>query len=138
MIVMPIRWLTAFGVALAPAVAETAPLSCVAAYQNSCERRQCRSEAVTGAVRLTIDPASGRGELCTYTYCRAFVLIRYRGQNTSDVVSGLVVSAKRGSVPPRSREPEVDMLLSVDLKRKRFGLTDGSATGLQGWFGTCR
>ncbi|MDH3232522.1 MAG: hypothetical protein OEQ29_03280 [Alphaproteobacteria bacterium] len=135
---MPIRWLGTLGLALTPSIAGAAPLSCVAAYQTTCEQRVCRTEAVTGAVRLTLDPARGRGELCTYSYCRAFVLIRYRGDNTSDVVSGLVVSAKRGSVPPRSREPEVDMLLTVDLKKKRFGLTDGSATGLQGWFGRCR
>ena len=124
---------------LLPAMGHAEERSCVAAYETVCAQKKCRSEPVTGAVRLTIDPASGRGELCTYTYCRAFVLLQYRRYGSAaQTVSGLVVSAQRGSTPPQSKEPEVGMLLTVDLKAMRFGLTDGSATGVSGWFGRCK
>jgi len=138
---MPLRWIAVLGALsmLLPATVRAQQLSCVAAYEMVCAQKKCRSAAVTGAVRLTIDPASGRGELCTYTYCRAFVLLQYRKYGrAAQTVGGLVVSAQRGSTPPRSKEPEVGMLLTVDLKTMRFGLTDGSATGVSGWFGRCK
>ena len=115
-------------------------LSCVAEYEQVCRGKTCRAEAHgAAAVRFTFDPTTASGDLCTYTYCRRFVLIRYRQTEPgAKRVSGLVVSARAGSTKPASERPEVGMALSVDLKKNRFGLTDGSATGMHGWFGSCK
>ena len=134
-------WMAAGVVMLALTGASAAnSLSCVAEYEQVCRGKTCRAEVHgAAAVRFTFDPTTASGNLCTYTYCRRFVLIRYRQAEPGAMrVSDLIVSAKAGSTKPASERPEVGMVLSVDLKKNRFGLTDGSATGMHGWFGSCR
>jgi hypothetical protein len=125
-----------------PAPAKAAPgtmIRCRAEYQQICTDKRCRLDTQAVAVELTFDRAIGSGELCTFTYCRGFVLLRYRQAAPGGaVVSGLVVSAKSGSTKPRSERPEIGMLLTIDFASRRFGLTDGSARGMHGWFGACR
>ena len=84
--------------------------------------------------------ASGVGNICTYTYCRGFMLTPAPGDSVEDAVSrwrGFTLSTSRGSTEEHQGRPVIDYQLSISEDRTRFvlgGLGDG---GFSGWAGSC-
>src|SRR5688572_6937039 len=84
--------------------AEPGNLECQATHTVSCEGVACRAEAPEEGdpiyVGFQLSTVSGRGHLCTYTYCRGFVLVPSPGNTLDDTLktlSGFTLSDKRGS-----------------------------------------
>jgi hypothetical protein len=98
---------------LAPSLAPTAPpLSCQANKMYSCGPAGCDVEDhPTGLpVQLDLKTAEGKGYLCTFTYCRSFTLMGWRGRPKA---TGLVWSSQSGSTPPGDRIPVYDYALTI-------------------------
>ena len=119
-------------------------ISCGATHGVSCEGAACRSdEPEEGGdiyVGFELSTVSGRGDLCTYTYCRDFVLVPLPGDSLDDALnklSGFTLSEKRGSTGDDLERPAIDYLLSISEDRGRFFLGNLVDGGFVGWAGTC-
>lgn len=119
-------------------------ISCKATHTVGCEGAACRSEGPEeGAdiyVGFELSAVSGRGNLCTYTYCRDFVLVPLPGDSLDEALqklSGFTLSARRGSTGDDLERPAMDYQLSVSEDRKRFFLGNLDGGGFTGWTGTC-
>jgi len=119
-------------------------LSCKATHSVGCEGTVCGSEKPEeGAdifVGFGLSTVSGRGNLCTYTYCRDFVLVPLPGDSLDEALkklSGFTLSESRGSAVDDLERPAVDYQLSISEDRKRFFLGNLLDGGFAGWAGTC-
>ena len=119
-------------------------ISCKATHTVGCEGTACSSEAPEEGdniyVGFELSTVSGRGNLCTYTYCRDFVLVPLPGDSLDEALkklSGLTLSAKRGSTGDDLEHPAIDYQLSVSEDRARFFLGNLADGGFRGWAGTC-
>lgn len=137
----------AFLVLVAATVAsgdEPGNLECKATHTLDCEGVVCRAEGPEEGdsifVGFQLSTVSGRGNLCTYTYCRGFVLVPSPG-NTLDetlkTLSGFTLSEKRGSTGDDLELPAIDYQLSISEDRKQFFLGNLRGGGFGGWAGTC-
>ena len=124
--------------------AEPGNLECQATHTVSCEGVACRAEAPEEGdpiyVGFQLSTVSGRGHLCTYTYCRGFVLVPSPGNTLDDTLktlSGFTLSDKRGSTGDDLERPAVDYQLSISADRKQFFLGNLGDGGFRGWAGTC-
>jgi hypothetical protein len=89
---------------------------------------------------LELSTVSGRGNLCTYTYCRDFVLVPLPGDSLDEALkklSGFTLSERRGSTGDDLERPAIDYQLSVSEDRGRFFLGNLVGGGFTGWAGTC-
>lgn len=128
-----------------PADAEPAyDLVCTATHGIECQGASCSSEAAEKGdsifVGLSIATASGVGNLCTYTYCRDFMLVPQPGNTLEQAVSewtGFTLSTKRGSTGEDLYSPSFDYQLSISEDRKAFFLGNLGNGGFVGWAGTC-
>jgi hypothetical protein len=109
-----------------------------------CEGADCRSERPEEGdviyVGFGLSTVSGRGNLCTYTYCRDFVLVPLPGDSLDEALkklSGFTLSEKRGSTADDLERPAIDYQLSVSEDRGRFFLGNLVSGGFAGWAGTC-
>ena len=121
-----------------------ATLHCKATHTMSCEGVDCRSERPEEGdviyVGFELSTVSGKGNLCTYTYCRDFVLVPLAGDSLDDALNklrGFTLSEKRGSTGDDLERPAVDYQLSISEDRKRFFLGNLEDGGFGGWAGTC-
>jgi hypothetical protein len=121
-----------------------ATLSCSATHVVSCDGADCRSEwpeeGDTIYVGFELSTLSGRGNLCTYTYCRDFMLAPLPGDSLDDALkklSGLTLSEKRGSTGEDLERPAFDYQLSISEDRGRFVLGTLFDGGFSGWAGKC-
>lgn len=119
-------------------------ISCKATHGVSCEGAACRSEEPEEGddiyVGFELSTVSGRGNLCTYTYCRDFVLVPLPGDNLDEALkklSGFTLSDSRGSTVDDLERPAIDYQLSVSEDRGRFFLGNLDGGGFAGWAGTC-
>ena len=119
-------------------------LHCKATHGVSCEGAACRSEDPEEGgdiyVGFELSTVSGRGNLCTYTYCRDFVLVPLPGDSLDEALkklSGFTLSEKRGSTGDDLERPAIDYQLSVSEDRGRFFLGNLDGGGFAGWAGTC-
>jgi hypothetical protein len=121
-------------------------LRCTATHTPDCKGATCRTEEPaievpdSVPVSLELSQVSGRGNLCTYTYCRDFVLVPLPGDSLDDALetlSGLTLSERRGSTGDDLESPEIDYQLSISQDRKRFFLGNLVDGGFSGWAGTC-
>ena len=138
---------TASAILLTAAHASAQPvanLHCKATHSVSCEGADCRSEQPEDGdviyVGFELSTVSGRGNLCTYTYCRDFVLVPLPGESVDEALkklSGLTLSEKRGSTGDDLERPAIDYQLSVSEDRGRFVLGNLVGGGFAGWAGTC-
>jgi hypothetical protein len=104
----------------------------------------CRGEASLPGedIYVTVDvaTASGVGTICTYTYCREFMLAPKPGDTVEDAIAkwtGYTLSTKRGSTGDDLHTPAIDYQISISKDRTWFflgSLDDGSFSG---WGGTC-
>lgn len=131
--------------ALAATQAGAGPLAdirCEATHSVACGGEACGYSGGDGANRVGFDisTVSGRGHLCTYTYCRDFVLVPLPGQDLDAALatlSGLTLSERRGSTGDDLERPAIDYQLSVSGDRTRFVLGHLVDGGFTGWAGTC-
>lgn len=116
-------------------------LNCRATHSVSCMGAECKNEADEQLhVTLTLKTASGAGELCTFTYCRDFMLLPAPGRTMEQTVTdwtGYTLSTRRGSVGEDAEHPAVDFQLSLSKDRARFMLGNLADGGFSGWSGTC-
>ena len=119
-------------------------ISCKATHTVGCEGGACSSEAPEEGdniyVGFELSTVSGRGNLCTYTYCRDFMLVPLPGDSLDEALkklSGFTLSAKRGSTGDDLERPAIDYQLSVSEDRGRFFLGNLVDGGFGGWAGTC-
>ena len=139
--------LTASTILLIAAHASAEPvvnLSCKATHGVGCEGAACRSDKAEKGediyVSFGLSTVSGRGNLCTYTYCRDFVLVPLPGDSLDEALkklSGFTLSNSRGSTVDDLDRPAIDYQLSISEDRKRFFLGNLDAGGFVGWAGTC-
>ncbi len=123
---------------------EPGNLECKATHGVDCQGVVCRAESPEEGdsifVGFELSTVSGRGNLCTYTYCRGFVLVPSPG-NTLDetlkTLSGFTLSDKRGSTGDDLELPAIDYQLSISEDRKQFFLGNLGGGGFRGWAGTC-
>lgn len=119
----------------------TADLYCRATQEISCSAVECRREA-GDSIHVTVDivQASGVGDICTYTYCRAFMLTPAPGETVDDAVTrwtGYTLSESRGSTEEQQGRPTIDYLLSISEDRSRFVLGGAENGSFGGWAGNC-
>ncbi len=122
-------------------LANSAPLACRADRTLDCGLQTCAADAEAGdlPVELSLNPATGRGELCTYTYCRGFTLLRAPGAPKSlPRWSGFTLSQRSGSTGPGSDQPIIDYQLSVAPDGSAFVLVNVDDGRISGWAGPCR
>lgn len=119
-------------------------ISCKATHTVGCEGAACLSERPEEGddiyVGFDLSTVSGRGNLCTYTYCRDFVLVPLPGDSLDEALkklSGFTLSEKRGSTGDDLERPAIDYQLSVSEDRGRFFLGNLVGGGFAGWAGTC-
>jgi hypothetical protein len=112
------------------------PLSCKANKMYSCSAAGCETEDhPTGLpVEFEMKTAEGKGYLCTYTYCRSFTLMGWRGRPAA---SGLVWSSSSGSTPPADSRPAYDYTLSLAEDWGSFTLAAAGNGAVSGYTGTC-
>lgn len=120
-----------------------ADINCEATSAVFCEASACgsdRSEKGDIPVHLELSAVSGTGTLCTYTYCRDFVLVPFPGDSLDDALQrlrGFTLSDSGGSKASDRDRPAIDYQLSISEDRQGFilgGLVDGRFVG---WTGTC-
>ena len=90
---------------------------------------------------MSIVSASGVGNICTYTYCRDFMLVPNPGDTVESAVqrwSGFTLSESRGSTEEHIGRPAIDYQLSISEDRTRFVLGGAENGGFGGWAGACR
>lgn len=121
-----------------------ANLRCHATHSVGCEGADCRSELPEDGdviyVGFRLSPVSGKGSLCTYSYCRDFVLVPLPGDSLDEALkklSGFTLSEKRGSTEDDLERPAIDYQLSVSEDRARFFLGNLVDGAFAGWMGTC-
>lgn len=119
-------------------------VSCKATHTVGCEGAACSSERPEEGdnidVGFELSTVSGRGNLCTYTYCRGFVLVPLPGDSLDEALkklSGFTLSERRGSTGDDLERPAIDYQLSVSEDRGRFFLGNLVGGGFAGWAGTC-
>ena len=119
-------------------------ITCKATHGVSCEGAACSSEEPEEGdviyVGFGLSTVSGRGNLCTYTYCRDFVLVPLPGDSLDEALkklSGFTLSEKRGSTGDDLERPGIDYQLSISEDRGRFFLGNLVGGGFAGWAGTC-
>lgn len=120
-------------------------ISCTTTHTVGCEGAACRSERPEEGdviyVGFELSTVSGKGNLCTYTYCRDFVLVPLPGDSLDEVLkklSGFTLSEKRGSTGDDLERPAFDYQLSISEDRGRFFLGNLVDGGFAGWAGTCK
>ena len=119
-------------------------IRCKATHTLGCEGATCRTEGPEESgsiyVGLELSTVSGRGNLCTYTYCRDFVLVPLPGDSLDEALkklSGFTLSERRGSTGDDLERPAIDYQLSVSEDRRQFFLGNLVGGGFAGWAGTC-
>lgn len=116
-------------------------ISCQATHDISCVGPRCESEAGDSIyVGLTISSRSGAGEMCTYTYCRSFVLVPEPGEGVSSAVArltGYTLSSSSGSTEEHIGRSAIDYQLSISDDHKSFTLFGAGGGGMSGWAGAC-
>jgi hypothetical protein len=119
-------------------------ISCKATHTVGCEGAACLSEGAEEGddiyVGFGLSTVSGRGNLCTYTYCRDFVLVPLPGDSLDEALkklSGFTLSESRGSTGDDLERPAIDYQLSISEDRGRFFLGNLVDGGFAGWAGTC-
>ena len=119
-------------------------IRCTATHTVGCEGATCRSERPEEGdsiyVGLELSTVSGRGNICTYTYCRDFVLVPLPGDSLDEALkklSGFTLSESRGSTVDDLERPAIDYQLSVSEDRGRFVLGNLGDGGFVGCAGTC-
>jgi hypothetical protein len=123
---------------LAPATqAGAPPVSCQATKLFSCGEKGCEVEDhPTGLpVQFELKGAEGKGYLCTYTYCRSFTLMGWRGRPKG---TGLTWSSASGSTPPLDKTPDYDFHLTMAEDWKSFTLAGIGNGGVSGYTGQCK
>lgn len=116
-------------------------LSCRATHHVECRGGTCRSEADDN-IHVTVDVVleSGVGSICTYTYCRDFMLTPAPGETVDEAMArwtGFTLSASRGSTEEHIGRPAIDYQLSLSEDRARFFLGGADNGGFGGWAGAC-
>jgi hypothetical protein len=131
-------------IASSATAAEGPDLLCKATHTLNCEGAVCRAEGPEEPdfipVGLQLAVISGRGNLCTYTYCRNFVLVPAPGDTLNEALrklSGFTLSEKSGSTGDDLERPAIDYQLSISEDQRRFVLGNLSGGGFSGWAGTC-
>jgi hypothetical protein len=137
----------ALGVAFATAAtahereARDYDLSCRATHEISCNATSCESTAGDSIhVGLGLITREGVGNMCTYTYCREFMLVPNPGDTVGQAVerwTGFTLSTSRGSTEEHIGRPAIDYQLSVSEDRTRFVLGGAENGGFGGWAGVC-
>jgi hypothetical protein len=116
-------------------------ISCQATHDVSCVGPRCQVEGGEEMpVVLSISSRSGAGDLCTYTYCRSFVLVPEPGEDVASAVSrltGYTLSASRGSTEEHIGRPVIDYQLSISPEHDSFTLFGAGGGGMSGWAGKC-
>lgn len=116
-------------------------IACQASHEVACVGPSCETtggEALP--VTVSLSTRSGAGELCTYTYCRAFVLVPAPGEDMSGAIgrmTGYTLSASRGSTSSDIGRPVIDYQLSISAGRDSFMLFGAGEGGISGWAGQC-
>jgi hypothetical protein len=138
----------ALGVAFATAAVaqdDDAPaydLYCRATHEISCNAGACERTAGDSIhVGVSLISASGVGSICTYTYCRDFMLVPNPGDTVQSAVerwTGFTLSTSRGSTEEHIGRPVIDYQLSISADRTRFVLGGAEDGGFGGWAGACR
>lgn len=117
-------------------------LHCRATHNISCNAGACGREAGDSIhVEVSVVLASGAGNICTYTYCRDFMLVPNPGDTVGEAVerwTGFTLSESRGSTEEHIGRPAIDYQLSISEDRTRFVLGGARNGGFGGWAGTCR
>ncbi|MBI1188688.1 MAG: hypothetical protein GC206_15375 [Alphaproteobacteria bacterium] len=116
-------------------------LSCRATHQVECRGGVCQSEA-DDFIQVTVNVVleSGAGNICTYTYCRDFMLTPAPGETVDEAVArwtGFTLSTSRGSTEEHIGRPAIDYQLSLSEDRTQFFLGGANDGGFGGWTGAC-
>jgi hypothetical protein len=122
---------------LAPVSTPSAPpLTCKANKMYACGASGCDVEDHPNGlpVEFELKTAEGKGYLCTYTYCRSFTLMGWRGRPKA---TGLVWSSQSGSTPPADRTPEYDYTLTIAEDWRSFTLAAPGNGMVSGFTGVC-
>lgn len=116
-------------------------LYCRATHEISCNAGECsRTAGDSIYVGLSIITASGKGSMCTYTYCRDFMLVPNPGETVNAAVgswTGFTLSESRGSTEEHIGRPAIDYQVSISEDRTRFVLGGAENGGFGGWAGSC-
>lgn len=116
-------------------------LFCRATHEISCGAQACRRVAGDSIyVNVNVVLASGVGDICTYTYCRDFMLTPAPGDTVEQAVSrwtGFTLSESRGSTEEHIGRPVIDYQLSISEDHRRFVLGGAGDGEFSGWAGTC-
>ena len=121
--------------------AHAAGIACRAERDLFCDLKGCASDAGDGFyVTVSYDPAANGGDLCTFTYCRDFTLLRLPGSSTKpeDGLLGATRSSASGSMEEQQNTPALDYLLWIAPDHTRFVLFGQGDNLASGWAGACR
>ena len=117
-------------------------ISCQATHDVSCVGPRCEVEGGEELpVVLSMSSRSGVGELCTYTYCRSFVLVPEPGEEVDSAIArltGYTLSDSRGSTEDNIGRPVIDYQLSISPEHDSFTLFGAGGGGMSGWAGKCK
>src|SRR5690554_4979406 len=135
---------TIFLVAAYASAGTVVDVSCKATHNVTCDGAICHSEPPgedeTLPVSLALSTESGKGNLCTYSYCRGFVLVPFPGDTPEEMLeklSGFTLSERRGSAGEDLDRPGIDYQLSISADHRRFFLGNLHDGGVSGWAGAC-
>jgi hypothetical protein len=116
-------------------------LFCRATHEISCRADACERTAGDSIyVGVSVLVASGAGNICTYTYCRDFMLTPNPGDTVQAAVArwtGFTLSESRGSTQENIGRPVIDYQLSISEDRTKFVLGGVENGGFGGWAGDC-
>lgn len=116
-------------------------LYCRATHEIACSATSCERTAGDSIyVGVSVVSASGVGNICTYTYCRDFMLVPNPGETVEQAVgrwSGFTLSESRGSTDENINRPTIDYQLSISADRTKFVLGGAENGGFGGWAGSC-
>jgi hypothetical protein len=116
-------------------------ITCRATHEISCSAALCESTPGDSIyVGVSLVTTQGVGNICTYTYCREFVLVPNPGETVEQAMerwTGFTLSESRGSTEEHIGRPAIDYQLSISQDRTRFVLGGAENGGFGGWAGSC-
>lgn len=117
-------------------------IACQATHELACAGPSCETTGGQALpVTVSVSTRSGAGELCTYTYCRPFVLVPAPGEDVSGAIArmtGYTLSESRGSTSSELGRPVIDYQLSISTGQDSFMLFGAGDGGVRGWAGQCK
>lgn len=111
---------------------------CQAAYEAFCDAAGCKTTLDNGApVAMSFTPAAGRGDFCTYTYCRPVAIQGALAPLGDSARMGVIVSGGRETPDGFAPGPEIEGVFTLSDKGDSFTILWPASGGATVWGGRC-